>query len=238
MNIIDIILAKNQIAKNIESIISEEIAKTIGDIETIAEEIEDIESKISNNASSDNKLIDKAYVDNSINNASAFFRGTYATRATLLAIRWQAITENAENYVSNNDFAYVEADETHNNQVWRYCYKYEEGAQDNGWYPQYMINEGPFSQEQWAAINSRIDSIKTIKIESIGNDFSTIKTYSIGDYVFYNGRLYVFKENHEPGIWTFSQVIEITITEELNKIHTTIQNNKPKIINNTLIFEE
>ena len=129
--------------------------------------LDEIEGKIPSTANTDNKLADKAYVDESINSSSAFFRGSFQTKAALLAVQWQTSSPTTANYVSNNDFAYVAADESHSNEAWRYSYVYESGGQNNGWTAQYRINETPLTQEQLAAINSGITSEKVAEIGSV-----------------------------------------------------------------------
>lgn len=111
------------------------------------EAIADINGKIPPTASPSNQLSDKAYVDNAINSSTAFFRGSFATHAALMAVPWQDSDPTAANYTTNNDYAYIEADETHDGEAWRYIYA-------DGWQPQFRVNESPLTPEQVAALNS------------------------------------------------------------------------------------
>lgn len=134
--------------------------------QAIASDVADIKAVIPAAATSQNQLADKEYVDDSINRSSAFFRGNFETRAALMAVPWQTTDPDAPNYVSNNDYAYVADDETHDDESWRYIYVLEEGGSNNGWAAQYRVNESPLTTEQLAAINSGITSAGVAQIET------------------------------------------------------------------------
>ncbi len=123
-----------------------------------------IEGKIPSAATSQNQLADKSFVNSTINSLAAFFRGTFANQLDLLAVQWQTSDPDGPNYVSNNDYAYVRevvagsaigtwdpAD--HLGEAWRFLY-----VSGEGWQPQFMVNETPFTQAQLDAINSGITS--------------------------------------------------------------------------------
>lgn len=130
----------------------------------IRNDISSINEKIPSAATSQNQLADKAFVNSTINSIAAFFRGTYADQLALLAVAWQTSDPDAPNYVSNNDYAYVQevvagsvigtwdpAD--HLGEAWRFLY-----VSGEGWQPQFMVNETPFTQAQLNAINSGVTS--------------------------------------------------------------------------------
>ena len=130
----------------------------------IRSDITAINGKIPSAASSQNQLADKAFVNSTINSLAAFFRGTYSDQLALLAVAWQTSDPEAQYYVSNNDYAYVQeivagssigtwdpAD--HIGEAWRFIY-----VMGEGWQPQFMVNETPFTQAQLDAINSGITS--------------------------------------------------------------------------------
>ena len=130
----------------------------------IRTDISTINGKIPSAATSQNQLADKAFVNSTINSMAAFFRGTYADQLALLAVQWQTSDPEAQYYVSNNDYAYVQevvagssigtwdpAD--HLGEAWRFIY-----VMGEGWQPQFMVNETPFTQAQLDAINSGITS--------------------------------------------------------------------------------
>ena len=100
-----------------------------------------------------------------ITSSTAFYRGSYASKAALLAVQWQTADESQPYFVSNNDYAYVEDDETQNDEAWRYSYKNEVGAPDNGWKPQFRVNESPLTSAQVAALNSGITDTKLDALE-------------------------------------------------------------------------
>lgn len=131
-----------------------QIATNTGDIAALQGDVDDIEAKVPNQASAQNQLADKAFVNSSINSAAAFFRGSFPTRAALLAVAWQTSDAAAPNYVTNNDYAYVEADESHDDEAWRYIYVLQPGGQNNGWQPQFKVNDTPLTAAQLAALNS------------------------------------------------------------------------------------
>ena len=114
--------------------------------------IDTINSKIPNQASSTNKLADKAFVNSTINSSAAFFKGSFKSKAALDAVEWQTTDSSLTTYVTNNDYAYIEADETHNNEAWRYIYVKDNTVSE--WQPQFRVNESPFTQAQLDAINS------------------------------------------------------------------------------------
>ena len=114
--------------------------------------IDTINSKIPNQASSTNQLADKDFVNSTINSSAAFFKGSFESKAALDAVQWQTTDSSLATYVSNNDYAYIEADETHNNEAWRYIYVKDNTVSE--WQPQFRVNESPFTQAQLDAINS------------------------------------------------------------------------------------
>lgn len=131
-----------------------QLGDNVQQIQDNADDINAIEAKIPYQASATNQLADKDFVNSSINSSTAFFRGSFASRAALLAVAWQTSDPSAANYVSNNDYAYVEDDETQNDEAWRYLYVLEAGGQNNGWRPQFRVNESPLTAAQVAALNS------------------------------------------------------------------------------------
>ena len=91
----------------------------------------------------------EAFVLENITQGTAIYRGSYASKAALTSIAWQTTDPSAQYYVSNNDYAVVQDDESHNDECWRYLY-----VTGTGWTAQYMINESPLTQAQLNALNS------------------------------------------------------------------------------------
>lgn len=133
--------------------------------------ISNIQSKIPSAASSTNQLADKDFVNSSINNMVSFFRGSFSSYESLVNKPWQTTDPTADFYVHNNDYAYVESDETHNGEAWRYVYV-EIGGGKSQWEAQFKINDSPFTQDQLNAINSGITSNAVSNISKNTADIS------------------------------------------------------------------
>lgn len=99
-----------------------------------------ITSMIPTQASAENKLADKDFVNSSIANSTATFRGTY-TSSDLFP------TEG----IDGNDYVFLETTDTLGNQKYD-RYKYSNGA----WVYEYTLNNSSFTEAQWKAINSGI----------------------------------------------------------------------------------
>ena len=124
-------------------------------------ETNDIKALIPPQANKDNQLADKNFVNSSINSSAAYFIGSFATYADLL--KWQ---NDNPTKATNNDYAYVEQDETHNNEGWRYIYVKTEDETVGTWKPQFKVNDTPFTAAQLAAINSNITSDKVTTFDN------------------------------------------------------------------------
>lgn len=127
----------------------EDIAVTIGDIfkldnyytkDKINEFKNQITSMIPTQASAENKLADKDFVNSSIANSTATFRGTF-TSSDLFP------TEG----IDGNDYVFLETADALGNQKYD-RYKYSNGE----WIYEYTLNNSSFTEEQWKAINSGI----------------------------------------------------------------------------------
>jgi len=108
-----------------------------------------------------NDAVSVQQMASAISQSSAYFRGSFASNAALLAVAWQTSNPSASYYVTNNDYAIVLDDETHNDECWRYLY-----VSGTGWTAQYRINETPLTQAQINALNS---GATTQNISSIAN---------------------------------------------------------------------
>lgn len=101
----------------------------------------------------DNDAVTLSQMSSAISQSAAYFRGSFSSKAALLAVAWQTSNPSGQNYVTNNDYAIVLDDETQNDECWRYLY-----VSGSGWTAQYRINETPLTNEQLAALNSGITS--------------------------------------------------------------------------------
>lgn len=118
---------------------------------------------------------------------AGIYRGAFATYAALVAVQWQTTDPAAANYVTNNDWAVVLADETHSGACWRYGY-----TVGVGWQAQFKINDTPLSQAQLDALNSGITAaILTGIINSLAPAYDDTAEYSVGDFCTHDGRFYV-----------------------------------------------
>ena len=101
------------------------------------------------NAENDGDAVNLGQVSGLISTSTAYFRGSFATKAALTAVAWQTSDPAAANYVTNNDYAVVLDDESQSDECWRYVY-----VAGTGWQAQYRINESPLTTAQLAALNS------------------------------------------------------------------------------------
>ena len=99
-----------------------------------------VSSMIPIQASAENKLADKDFVNSSIANSTATFRGTF-TSSDLFP------TEG----IDGNDYVFLETTDALGNHKYD-RYKYSNGA----WVYEYSLNNSSFTEEQWKAINSGI----------------------------------------------------------------------------------
>ena len=146
-----------------ERLSAEETARNAADT-SLNKQVTAINQLVPNSANKDNILADRAFVNSSINSVASFFRGSYASYESLVNKPWQTTDKDAEYYVHNNDYAFVETDETHKNEAWRYVYVESDDASENGWKAQFKVNDTPFTQDQLNAINSTITKADVEKI--------------------------------------------------------------------------
>lgn len=153
------------------------------DLGALQNEVDAIEEKIPSQASAQNQLADKAFVNSSINSSTAFFRGTFATKAALQAVLWQTTNPAGANYVTNNDYAVVLDDESQNDECWRYVY-----VSGTGWQAQYRINETPLTAAQLAALNS---GATAQNIAAIADKIDKPSNPASGAFLVWNGSAWV-----------------------------------------------
>ena len=138
---------------------------------TLQTGIANIRSLIPSQATTQNQLADKDFVNSSINNMAAFYITSdaagdpFATRAALIAGPYYFKGQLRE--PTQNDYALVSEDETHDDMTSRYMY---DGTQ---WVWQYTLNNTRFTQAQIDAINS---GITEALVEQIGTNQTAIQT--------------------------------------------------------------
>ena len=137
-----------------------------------ADDIDVIEGKIPVAASDQNQLADKAFVNSSIQTATAEFKGTFNEvtdlHLTISATRLQiaAVLPDVIQSADNNDYAFVQipvADATPTVIASIERYKYNGST----WLFEYALNNSGFTQAQWDAINSTITSALVDKLSAL-----------------------------------------------------------------------
>ena len=122
------------------------------------------------NGESENAVQNKAiweFVNSSVANNTAYFKGTYSSLAKL-----EAITD-----VTNNDYAFVISVDDAGNTVYN-RYKYN----GNAWLFEYALNNSSFTANQWDTINSGITSVDIQNLEDNKVDKVAGKGLSTEDY--------------------------------------------------------
>ncbi|MCQ2058662.1 MAG: hypothetical protein MJY71_02390 [Bacteroidaceae bacterium] len=136
--------------------------------QTLQSGINTLNALIPSQASSTNQLADKAFVNSTVQTATANFRGNWSTKAAIPTVASLYPVDYAGSHTPTvNDYLVVQADETHSGQTWRYKYSgiwATDGV--NGWHAEYMVNETPLTAAQLAALNSNITSEKVSAYDS------------------------------------------------------------------------
>ena len=122
--------------------ISDEATRAKGVEGGLDKRVKTIEDKIPSAASSTNKLVDRDTMNSTIASSAAFFRGSFETKAALDT--WQTTNPTT---ATNNDYCYVQDDETHNHQAWRYIYV-KSGDAAGEWQAQFKVNNAPLNADQ------------------------------------------------------------------------------------------
>ena len=157
---------KNEINASI-NILKDQLNNITGNISNLNSHIDSI---VPPQASAENKLADKDFVNSSIANSTATFRGTY-TSSDLFP------TEG----VDGNDYLFLATTDALGNQKYD-RYKYSNGE----WVYEYTLNNSSFTEAQWKAINSGItnDYLSTLATKEYVNNAiqQAIITALEGDY--------------------------------------------------------
>lgn len=146
-------------------------------IQDNASQIAEIQETIPATANAQNQLADQGFVNSSIQTATAYFRGDWAT--------WADVPSNPALYPvdatgnrtpTTNDYLVVIADEQTNGGTWRYKYTgiwAEQGKP--GWMPEYQVNETPLTAAQLAALNSGVTAQKVADITTNKNNITALQ---------------------------------------------------------------
>ena len=125
----------------------------------------------------DGDAVNLAQVSGLLSTNTAFFRGSFASKAALLAVAWQTTNPAGSYYVTNNDYAVVLDDESQSDECWRYVY-----VSGTGWQAQYRINETPLTTAQLAALNS---GATATNIGAIADKIDKPSSPTVGDFLVY-----------------------------------------------------
>lgn len=140
--------------------------------------VSEIQMVIPATANPENQLADQGFVNSSIQTATAYFRGDWAT--------WADVPSDPELYPvdatgnrtpTTNDYLVVIADEQTNGGTWRYKYTglwAEQGK--SGWQAEYQVNETPFTAAQNAALNSGVTAAAVADIAANKTAVANLQT--------------------------------------------------------------
>lgn len=143
---------------NVSNDILEQINENYQSTQENWQAISQIQAIIPTTAGPDNQLADQGFVNSSIQTATAYFRGDWATWADVPSDPALYPADATGNHTPiTNDYMVVIADEKTNGGTWRYKYTgvWAEQGKD-GWIEEYQINETPLTAAQLAALNSGI----------------------------------------------------------------------------------
>lgn len=141
-----------------------ELNYTDGVTSNIQTQFDTITGKIPSQASTSNQLADKAFVNSSVQTATANFRGNWDT--------WTLVPTSASSYPADyagnttptvNDYLVVQDASDYTGDIlegtWRFKYTGTWSTDGkSGWNPEYQVNETPLTSAQLAALNSGITS--------------------------------------------------------------------------------
>ena len=162
---------------NVSEEILQEINNTSERTLENAGEITSIKDLIPVTATADNQLADQGFVNSSIQTATAYFRGDWAT--------WADVPSDPALYPADatgnrtpitNDYMVVIADEKTNGGTWRYKYTgvWAEQGKD-GWLEEYQVNETPLTAAQLAALNSGVTAQAVADIATNKNNITGLQ---------------------------------------------------------------
>lgn len=150
------------------------LQNTIADVSNQLATVQDV---IPTTASPQNQLADQGFVNSSIQTATAYFRGDWATWADVPSDPSLYPADATGNHTPiTNDYMVVIADEQENGGTWRYKYTGSWAEQGkSGWMPEYQVNETPLTAAQLAALNSGVTAqvVASIADKQDKGDYAT-----------------------------------------------------------------
>lgn len=166
---------------DISSLVAQ-VGTNTNDIQTNANAITSINQKIPSEASASNQLADKAFVNSTVQTATANFRGNWND--------WASVPTNVEDYPADdngnktptsNDYMVVQDASGYTGQAltgtWRFKYSgVWEANGKSGWLPEYQVNETPLTAQQIAALNSGANTTNIGQISTNTSDISALQS--------------------------------------------------------------
>lgn len=134
---------------------------------SLGNRVSTIEGKIPNSATSTNQLVDKSYVDNQLNQVAARYLSRDVSGNPFASYEQFTSAQSSGGFFyagvsttpTKNDYVLVSSDATHSNAVTRYWYT------GSSWSFQYVVNNTPFTDAEWAAIHSGVTSAKVTQYD-------------------------------------------------------------------------
>ena len=140
----------------------------ISDNQKLSNKVSVIQSLIPESASNSNQLADKKFVTD-IFSEGTNFKGAFDTYAVLTSQPWQITDQSLTSFVANNDYTIVLSDENHLCACTRYTYVSSDNTPNTNWEYAFTINDKPFTESQWNAINSEATKEKINEISNKAN---------------------------------------------------------------------
>lgn len=157
-------------------------AATVTQVATNTSGISAINSLIPSATTASNQLADKAFVNSSVQTATANFRGNWST--------WSAVPTSANDYPEDyagsktptvNDYLVVQDASGYTGQTlsgtWRFKYTGTWSTDGkSGWLPEYQVNESPMTSDQLAALNSGVTAATVTQVATNTSAISGLST--------------------------------------------------------------
>lgn len=134
--------------------------------------VSDIQVLIPAQASDSNQLADKAFVNSSVQTATANFRGNWSTWADVpIEVLGYPTDYTGSRTPTVNDYLVVQDASGYVGETlegtWRFKYSGTwETSGKSGWLPEYQVNETPLTSAQLAALNSNITAAKVAQYDA------------------------------------------------------------------------
>lgn len=155
----------------------------------IRNKVNTIDGLIPNQASISNQLADKAFVNSSVQTATANFRGNWTDWADVPTVATDYPVDYAGNKTPTvNDYLVVQDASDYTLETlegtWRFKYTGTWSVDGKaGWHPEYQVNETPLTAAQLAALNSGITAGLVANIPTAPNIVITIGVDGGGNMV-------------------------------------------------------